>query len=447
MSDVFTQRQPMIDFDEKPLCTPRVTDPKVGELLAELLRIIGETGENGRPHRAGFESKTQLPARARRDAAQSGEWKQTDEQVQLAFGEIATIEPGPDGTTQAKAAILPGAHGPTGAEKRPNPSAPFIAGDFAAIEAGLLGALQDQAKATVSESDASFPSVTAGPEGRLYQDNQPAPQRDSLAEARKRSRRTLRVMLAVALVGMAGTIVIFGLNSRPPAPGIPSIRADDGTNEWQPEPTTGADVPAQDSPILSELPEPSPRVLVNGNEQTFDVPQSEEKTLAAASQVQLDNGASAAPRVPAQAPIPAEPVGTAAPAELNTVKGDPVPSDGSLAASGAPPQANINEALPASPSPAATEAPAATAPEPVAKPQKPTTAKHRIHHGQPRQIANKAKPTRRSPLPIEPAPSTGPAAQSQTMQPSQETDGALGFLQSAVKSLTSATAKLFGGTN
>ena len=78
----------------------------------------------------------------------------------------------------------------------------------------------------------------------------------------------------------------------------------------------------------------------------------------------------------------------------------------------------------------------------VAKPLKPATARHPARHGQPRQIANKAKAMPVDPSNTEPAPIGDPKAVTPTTQPSPTTNGALGFVQSAVNSLTSATAKL-----
>jgi hypothetical protein len=91
---------------------------------------------------------------------------------------------------------------------------------------------------------------------------------------------------------------------------------------------------------------------------------------------------------------------------------------------------------------AAAEVPRAKAVGHVAKPRKPTTVRHLGSHGQPRQIANKAKATPMSPLATEPAPSADPKAEAPTTQPSPASNGAFGFVQSAVNSLTSTTAKL-----
>ncbi len=447
MSDVFTKRRPMIDLDEfeRRLCPPCSTDQKDGDPLAELLRIIGDKDE---PHKTDFEPKTQLSARAGQDAGEPGEWKQPDAQVRLVGGDFAAIEAGLLGTKQPQAAIPRDAERSTVEYKRPNALAPLISGDFAAIEAGLLGALREQATATVSETDMSnaFPSVDLGSERRLYQDNQPASQHGGVADGHIRSRRPLYVMVAIVIVGMAGIAVSFGLNSRLSGPPeIASIKADNGPDKQQTEATSSANVPAQDATILSKPTEPSPMALVNGTERTFDLPQVEEKTLPAESHAQLDNEPAPVPAALAQTPTPAEPLSTAAPVESGTVKTDLVRPDGTLLPNGAPPQANINGApLPApQQSPAAAKVPTAKAAGRVAKPLKPATARHSGSHGQPRQIANKAKATPMSPLTTEPAPSADPKAETPTTQPSPVTNGAFGLVQSAVNSLTNTTAKLF----
>jgi hypothetical protein len=91
---------------------------------------------------------------------------------------------------------------------------------------------------------------------------------------------------------------------------------------------------------------------------------------------------------------------------------------------------------------ATSEAPRVKAVGHVAKPLKPATARDPGRHGQPRQIANKSKATPMSPLATEPAPTADPKAVTPSIQPSPATNGAFGFVQSAVNSLTSATAKL-----
>jgi hypothetical protein len=450
MSDVFTKRRKMIDLDEfeRRLCQPCSTDQKEDNPLAELLRIIGEKDE---PHKTDFEPTPRLSARARQDPREPGELDQPDAQVRLVGCDFAAIEAWLLGTKQPHAAIPSDAEQSTVEDKKPNARTTLISGDFAAIEAGLLGAVREQATATVSETDMSnaFPSLDLGSERRNYQDNQPVSRHAGGANGHIRSRSPFYVMAGIIMVAVAGIAVSFGLKSRASGPPeIASVKANNGPDKQQTEVTSGANVPAQDAAILSKPPEPSPMALVNGTERTADLAQAKEKTLSAESHAQFDPGPAAVPAAPAQMPSPAEPLSTAAPVESDTAKTDLVRPDGTLLPNGTPPQANINGApLPTPQSPAAAKAPKAKAAGRVAKPLKPATARHPASHGQPHQIANKAKATPASLLTTAPAPSADLKTET-TTQPSPATNGPFGFVQSAVNSLTSTTAKLFEwGTN
>ncbi|MGB8901361.1 MAG: hypothetical protein WCC90_19930 [Methylocella sp.] len=448
MSDVFAKRRPMIDLDEYERHRYRScsTEQKDDDPLAELLRIIGGKDES---HETDFDPKTPLSARARQDAGEPGELNQPDAQAPLISGDFAAIDAGLLGVKQPHAAILRDAERSTVEYKGPNAQAPLISGDFAAIEAGLLGAPRERAMAAVSEANMSNATSSGdiGSQRFLPQDNQPASRHARVADGQNRSRRPLYVMVAIVIVGIAGIAASFGLKSRASGPlEIASVRADNGPDKQQTEATSGANVPAQDAAILSKPPEPSPMALVNGTERTVDLPQAKEKTLSAEPHAQLDNGPAAVPAAPAQTPTPAEPLSTAAPVESDTVKTDLVRPDGTQLPNGTPPQANINGApLGAPQSPAAAKAPTVKAAGHVAKPLKPATARHPGSHGQPRQIANKAKATPMSPLTVEPAPSADPKAETSKTQTSPSTNGALGFVQSAVNSLTSTAAKLLSG--
>jgi hypothetical protein len=447
MSEVVTKRRPMIDLDEfeRRLCPPRSTDQRDGDPLAELLRIIGDKNEQ---HKTDFESKNQIAARARQDTGEPSEGKQPAAQVRLVSGDFATIEAGLLGTTQPRVAILPDAERLTADFKRPNARAPLISGDFAAIEAALLGSLREQATATVSETDMSnaFPSVDLGSDSRLYQDNQLASRHGGGADGHIRSRRPLYVMAAIAIAGMAGIAVSFGLNSRLSGPPeIASIKADNGPDKQQTDAISSADIPAQDAAILSKPQAPSPIALDNGTKQPLDLPQAGERTPAVVSPIEsqapIESESAAAPT----APTPTELHSTMAPVAPDTVKTNPVQPDGTLP-NGTLPGANINGAqLPAPQSPAAAKAPTVKAAGRMAKPLTPATVRHPGSHGQPRQIANKAKAT-----PLSPPTTTGPApsannpiAETPTAQPSPVTNGAFDFVQNAVNSLSSTTTKLF----
>ena len=332
--------------------------------------------------------------------------------------------------------------------RRPNARAPLISGDFAAIEAGLLGAPREQATATVSEANMSnaFSSVDIGSQRFLHQDNQPVSRHGDVADGQNRSRRPLYVMVAIVIVAMASVAVSFGLKNRASGPPeIASFKAESGAAKQQTEATSSADVPGQDAAILSKPPEPSPVALDNGTKQPIDLPQVEEKTLPAESHAQIDNAPPPVPAAPAQAPTPAAPLSMAAPIESEKMKTDLVRPDGTLLSNGTPPQANVNEApLPAPQSAAAAQVPRAKAVGHVAKPRKPTTVRDQARHGQPRQIANKAKGMPVSSLTTERAPIGDPKAVTPTTQPSPASNGAFGFVQSAMNSLTSATDKLLG---
>ncbi len=424
MNNVIIKRRPMIDLDEfeRRLGRPCSTDQKEDDTLAELRRIIGDKNE---PHKTNFEPKTQLSAMARPDIGETGEGKQPDAQAHLVGGNFAAIEAGLLGTKQPDAVTLRDAERSTVENKRPKPRVPLLSGDFAVIEAGLLGALRELTTTTVSEANIpnAFPSVALGSERRLYQHDQPASRHTGVAGGHIKSRRAPYVMGAFLLIGMAGVAVSFGLNSRLSGQSdIASIKADNRPDNPQTDAMSSADVPAQDAANLSEPSEPSPMALDNGTERTFDLPQAEEKSLPAESHAELDNGPPAAPvTTPAQVQNPAEPLSTPV-ASINT------PPDG------AP--------LPASQSPAAAKAPMPKAAAHVAKP--PAVARHSDNHGQRRQIANKAKATPVNPHNSEPAPIGVPNAETPTTPPNPATNsGPLGLVQSAVNSLTSTTAKLF----
>jgi len=445
MSDIFTKRRPMIDWDEfeRRLCGPCSTDQRDSEPLAELLRIIGGKEES---HETDFEPETPFSARARQDTGEPGELNQPDAQVRLIGGDFAAIEAGLLATKQPQAAIVPEAERSTIEHKRSTARAPLISGDFAAIEAGLLGAPREQNTATVLETNMSnaFSSVDIGSQHFLDQDNQLVSRHAGVADAQNGSRRPLYVMVAIVIVAMAGIAVGIGLKSRASGPPeIASIKAETGAAKLQGDTASAADYPAQQGAILSKPPEPSPMALVNGAERTLDLPQAEEKTLPAQSHAPIDTRPPAVTSAPAKAQTPAESLNMAAPIESEKMKTDLVRPDGTLLSNGTPPQANVNEApLPAPQSPAAGKTPKAKAVGHVAKPRKPTAARGPGRHGQPRQIANKAKATPVNPLNTKPAPIADPKPQTTTTQPSPGTNGAFGFVQSAVNSLTGATAKL-----
>ncbi len=472
MSDVFTNRRPMIDLDEfeRLLRAPRSADRKDADPLAELLRNIVDKDD---PQNTDFEPNTQLSAMTGQDTGESN--PQPDGSMLLAAGPSAAIESGLLRTQPPQAETLPDAERSTVETKRPIAQAPLIAGDFAAIEAGLLGVLQEQAPAAASTPPVphAVPGLELASDERLILDNEPASLHDD-----SRSRRPLYAMLALVIAGMAGIVASIGLNRPVSAPEeIALIKADNVPAGYQADTTSRAEVSAPAAPILSKPPEPTPPALDSGAEPAF-APQAEKKTPPAESHAQFENAPAAAPEPPAQPPAPVEALNTPAPSEPDTGKTELAPTNGALP-NGTPPQANINQAnineppLPAPQSAAAApqsaaaapqsapaaKAPAAKPPARVAKPVKPATARHSGGHGQPRQLANKdlankdlankdlankdkAAPV--SPPAAEPAAAVAaPTAETPAAPPSQATDGPLAVVQNAVNSLTNTTAKLF----
>jgi hypothetical protein len=443
MNDIFTKQRPMIDWDEfeRRLQQPCSTDQMDHDPLAELLRIIGGHDES---HEAQFEPNNPLSARARPDTGELAQLNQPEPQAPLIGGDFAAIEAGLLGTKQLQAASVPDAERLTIEDGKPNTQAPLISGDFAAIEAGLLGAAREQATATVSEADIpnALSSMDIESQRFLPQDNRPVFRHSGVADEQNRSLRSLYGMIAIVIVAMAGIAVSFGLKSRASGPPeIASFKGESGAAKQQTEAASSANVPVLDAAILSKRPEPPPAALDDGTKQPIDLPQAEEETVSAESQTQIDNRPPAVASAPAQ--TPAEPVSAAAPIESENIKTDLVQPDGTLLPNATPPQANINEApLLAPQSPTVAKAPRAKAVGRVAKPLKRTAAKDPGRHGPPRQIANEARGMPSSPFSAEPAPMADPKPLTPTTQPSPATDGPFGFVQSAVNSLASATAKL-----
>ncbi|MGH6936866.1 MAG: hypothetical protein ACRED2_11950, partial [Methylocella sp.] len=446
MSDVFTNRRPTIDWDEfeRRLHRPCSIDQTDDYPLAELLRVIDGKDES---HEAHFEPKNPLSAGARPDAGETGKVSQPEAQVRLAGGDFAAIEAGLLGTTQPQPAIVPKAEQSTIEFGRPTARAPLINGDFAAIEAGLLGAAREDAPATGSEADMSdaLSSMDIGSQRFLPEDNQPVSRHAGVADGQNRSRRPLYGRVAIAIVAMAGIAASLGLKNRASSPlEIASFRGESEAVKQQMAATSGANVPVPDAAILSKPPEPPLTALDNGTKQSIDLPQVEAKAQPAETDAQVHNTPPAAPSAPAQtaaeplskaapiesapartpaepfsmvapsesapartpaepfskaAPIEpapaqtaAEPLSKAAPIEPEKMKTGAVRTESTLPPSVTPPQANISNApRPAPRAPAVAKAPRAKAVGGVAKPLKPTAARDPARHGQPRQIATKAK--------------------------------------------------------
>jgi hypothetical protein len=436
MSDLFAKRRPMIDWEEfeRGLREPHPTDHGDGESLAELLRIIRGNDES---HEADF--AVQRPAQARPDAREPGEWKQPHSQENVICGDFAAIEAGLLGATQPQAAILPEAETANAEPKQPDAQVPLISGDFAAIEAGLLGLNREQAAAVVAEPEVpnAFPNVDLRSERSLYQDNTLFSHNGGVADGQIRLRRPLYIMAAIVVAGLAGIAASLAFRSGVPGPPeIATIKAENGPTKLQ---TETANVPAQGAAILSKPPEPSPGALLNNTEQSLDLSQAEESAPPAGappgSQAPIDNGPPAVSAAPAQTQTAAESVSITAPIEPEKTTTDFVRPNGAPLSKGTPPQANVSGAPLPAPRPAGAAKPrtAKTAVR-AARPPNSAATTQSGGHGRLRQIANNAKAT--------PVSQDDAKADAPTTQPNPETNGPFGLMQSAVNSLANTTAKL-----
>ena len=333
MSDPITQRRPALDLSEFEKCLRQLpaTNENDSGSFAELLRVLRGQESPGAVHTPL--SVPDLAAR-KQQAGEAGEEKKPDASERNITSERNLIrdfaaEAGLPGGKQLQVKLLPAPESTPVGNRKSEP-APIIAGDFAAIEAGLLGVLRDQVTVTTSASADS----SSAPGGKLeaerwfqddLQDDHGAASAAGVA-GQARSRRPLFAAVAIAIAGAAGIVAIYGIKGG--ASGVTqvaTIPAESGSTKLQAEMPADVVAPAQDAAVLPQRPEPSPVALTGDSEKPSDLPQEAEKTPPAAAlmaaQAPSDSGAAIRPTLPAQAQTPAEPVSVAAPKEP-----EPVPS-------------------------------------------------------------------------------------------------------------------------
>ncbi len=439
MSDVITKPRPMIDLDEferrlRPLGPGRQNDGDT--LLAELSQIIG--------HKDGAHvTDFQPPAGPLKDEKQRGEKAQTSGLGGSCKAGFAVREDAVQGKQQPEAGS-PGAMKPAAASKPPMRPAPFISGDFAAIEAGLLSALREQTAKPPSDPDISKDLLlSAEPK---HPGESPPP-----ARSPKGRRRWLYAAAALITAGMAGLAVNFVFSN---SSETISIRSDNEESK-QADATSSADVPAQAGASLNQPPEPSPMALASGTGpgSSSSVPQAEAAAPPAGAPSPIGNEAAAlpaAPSAPAQEPAAAEPPqSAAAPDMADTAKTDATSQNAAAPLAGGSPPSHAEANAAATPAaapqpPAAAKPPAAKAAAHKVTPQK-SAAKHPGAHNPARQLANQTKVP--SAIPATPAAPANADARAEAAIPSGQSSPAanspMGLIQGAVNSLTSTTAKLF----
>jgi hypothetical protein len=328
MSEPIVKRRPMIDLEEfeRRLRKPLDVNQGDDDPLAELARFVGEQDD---PYKTVFEPLSRRPSGTLRFGSDHGEGEER------------------------------GAH------------EPLIGGDFAAIEAGLLGAARHESGESLSVSEELDGCEEAqGAEHWRYADSAERSRETGPPFDEIRSRRPLYVMAAVIVAGIAGIGATFGFKGAVSHPDeIATIRAADGPAKIHPETAAGMEIPDQDASILGGSPQQPPVAVVNNVEQPADlsaqanVPEAPANPPRAIAGLATGAASVPVPTPPAQAqPQPSsEPLSIADLIEPKKVKTVSVRPDGTLLPNDAPPQ--VTEAavpVPAARPTAASIAKAAT---------------------------------------------------------------------------------------
>lgn len=359
MSEPIVKRRPMIDLDEfeRRLRKPVTAIHRDDDPLAELAR--GFAGEEVDPYKTMFEPLSRRP---------SGSFRNDQDRV--------------EGKLQ-------------GARQ------PLIGGDFAAIEAGLLGAARnDSANSHFEDGDTeSYPQEHE--EHWPYADAEMSEETD-MAYEEIRSRRPLYVMAAVIFAGVAGIGASFAFKGAVSNPTeIAMIKAADGPAKIQPQTVASAEVADHDASVLGGAPQQPPVAAINNIEQPADLsataesmaPQAQAEPAAVAG---LPSGAASVP-VPPPPAVQAQPQvssdGIAALIEPKKVKTVTVRPDGTVVPNGAPPQMAapaMAAGHPSAASPAKAATPKSTAR--VVTTPKPAASQNANAQASRTTVAAKAKP-------------------------------------------------------
>ncbi|HUZ90415.1 MAG TPA: SPOR domain-containing protein [Methylocella sp.] len=305
MSEPIVKRRPMIDLEEfeRRLRKPIAANPRDDDPLAELARSFA--GEEVDPYKTVFEPLNRRP---------SGAWRNEQDRG--------------DGRVQ-------------GARQ------PLIGGDFAAIEAGLLGTARYDGSESLSASDEveSYPHYPQdGQEHWPYGDPE-APHEADTAYEEVRSRRPLYVMAAMIVAGIAGIGASFGFKGAVSNPNdIATIRAADGPTKIHPETVASTETPDRDATVLGGAPQQQPVAAVNNVEQPADLsaqvdaPQAGGEPSSAVAGLASGAASVPVPAPPAQAQPQPPSDSIAALIEPRKVKTVSVRPDGTLVPNDAPPQ-------------------------------------------------------------------------------------------------------------
>ena len=388
MSDVVTQRRPMIDLDafERALRTPSSTDPKDRDPVNEILRVLG-----GKDDAAETKFPSFAPAKPCLDEANPQAWP-------IPSPQHAKLE--------GLAAFRPGLSCGKADGEKLAVKIPLICGDFASIEAGLLGKPQDGTSEHSSEpTDPAKPALASSTDALSLLKEKP----------QKRSRLPIYVAAALGTVALAALAVIATYDrGTPDEQGLEEVATvNDEAPVWT-DPTGRASAVAA-APVPDNLP------LIASPEETAGV-------------------------APGNTDAPVETAqGQDLPSMVNPTIPETQTADNAQA-SVAPP--NVEEI--AKPPVAPVPAPHVSKPKPAkasahAKAVKP--AAQTAHHAGPRNVAA-AKPTAAKTAP--PAVAAAQSNQAVVQPPASPppanpapSNPALSYVQGAVDAIGSTTAKLF----
>jgi hypothetical protein len=495
MSEPVTKRRPMIDLEEfeRRLRQARSSSQEDGESIAELARLVGwqDNSSDG-----AFKPQGQHLAEPRQDTLACSEHEHIEPEMRLSSArpDFAAIDAGPPA-----AAPLPEGDDRADETAKAERTAfrvqgRLIGGDFAAIEAGLLGVSQNEAatKLARSQESSAVSSETAEAE-HLNRDYAVSVRCGDIADNHKRPRRPLYAATAIIIVAIAGIAASSGLQSVvSSAPDVTTIKSPivstklkidaagraEVLNEDSAAKNLAAEALAtqddatqsnfaaqhisQDTASVNETRE-LPPVALNGAEQQAGGPQSQETSPVmnlVGSAPRLDGELAAETASVAPPPTQANPLGNAAPIEPKKTGAIPVP----------PNRASVNKIAPA-------RAMTTVAPLPTPRPSVAAKASTRqTARVEMKQIPAagelsgrahlapdaKAKPVADRALAkaVAADPGATQAVAVKNVEPAQIADaktatmpatnpglgsnGALGAVQNAVNSLTSSTVKLLG---
>jgi SPOR domain len=253
MSESTAKPRTMIDLDEfeRRLRRPPTASAAPGDPLAELARLVG--GGQQDP----FESVFNQPPLERREPA----------------------APRHDDRWDARE--------PAAQQSQPVSQRHPLAGNFAAIEAGLRGTLPPEPGdfSAVDERFASPQKVLASPSHNAPEGNEHEQEADGQADpyvdvaamddsVRPRSRRPLYITALIILVGLGGIGASFAFKGHSVSPlEIATIKAADGPTKVQAIAAT--DERDQNGSLLDKGPQAAPLALVNRAEQPVDLSRSD----------------------------------------------------------------------------------------------------------------------------------------------------------------------------